>query len=189
MVTIPAALRAQAFSIQYHWVSEAGPGTPSKLSAGISLNPTDSFATCPPLDVVLVGAHHMDYTPNATELAFVRRSYETCTAFLSICGGVLTPLMAGVLHEKKATGPRFMLDALRKQAPTTEWVEKRWVRDGKLWTSGALLNGTDMMNAFGKEFWGPKEGEEEEESLAGLFTKMGAWPERDVDYKDVKWSI
>jgi len=184
---VDSRLKLQALDIQYHWVSQAGPGVPSMLTAGISLNPTDSFETCPVLDVVLVGAHNFGYVPTEAELTFVRRSYEGCAAFLSICAGIQVPLMAGLLHNKKATGPRFLIQELRQQAPTTEWLEKRWVRDGKLWTSGALLNGTDMMNAFASEFWGPRPGEDE--SLAGLFIKMGGWPSREIDYKDVPWMV
>ncbi|KAG7151139.1 hypothetical protein HYQ46_013108 [Verticillium longisporum] len=59
------------------------------------------------------------------------------------------------------------------------WLEKRWVRDGKLWTSGALLNGADMVSAFVREHWGRQQG-----SLAGITAEVGAWPDRDVDYRD-----
>jgi transcriptional regulator GlxA family with amidase domain len=72
-----------------------------------------------------------------------------------------------------------MLDILRKQAPETNWVPKRWVRDGKLWTSGALLNGADMMTNFIKHYWGG------EGTYAEFLSKLGAWTDRDIDYKDV----
>jgi transcriptional regulator GlxA family with amidase domain len=122
---ISAELKAQAIDAEFHWVSEAGPGTPSRLTGGISLNPTDSFATCPPLDIVLMGAHNYLYRPNEAELAFVRKAYDDCTAFLAICGGVQVPLAAGLLVGRKATGPRLMLDMLRQQAPQTE-VSDTW---------------------------------------------------------------
>ena len=182
---VPPNVKSQAIETTFHWVSEAGPATPSRLTSGISLLPTDSFETCPPLDIVLIGAHNMGYTPNAAELAFVRKSCETCTAFLTICGGIEVPLHAGLLNGKKATGPRFMLDMLRHQAPTTEWQEKRWVQDGKLWTSGALLNGTDMMQAFAKHVFAGSQ----DESLVGYISKLGGWPDRDIDYKDVPWKV
>lgn len=182
---ITEELKATALDVVYHWVSEAGPATPSRLTSGISLLPTDSFETCPPLDIVVMGAHLDEYTPNATELAFVRKIYETSAAFLVVCGGIQVPLMAGLLDGKKATGPRMILNTLREQSPTTEWLEKRWVRDGKLWTSGTLLNGMDLAHAFAHETWGNSEGE----SLVGYFTKVTAWPCRDVDYKDVPWSM
>lgn len=140
----------------------------------------DSFETCPPLDIVLIGAHAIGYTPDDTELAFVRKAWDDCSAFLTICGGMLVPLQAGLLEDKTATAPKFLLDNLRKEAPRTTWVTKRWVRDGKLWTSGTLLNGADMMTNFMKYHWG-----EGDDTLVGFLSKLGAWPDRDVDYKDV----
>ncbi|KAI7919915.1 tRNA (cytosine-5-)-methyltransferase NCL1 [Pyricularia oryzae] len=181
---VPEELRAQAIDVVFHWVSEAGPATPSRLNCGITLVPTDSFEDCPHLDIVVMGAHLAGYVPTATELAFVRRTYETCSAFIAICGGVQVPLMAGLLDGKKATGPRFLLDMFRQQAPATEWLEKRWVRDGKMWTSGALLNGLDLMHAFAHEHWGNVSGDEE--SLVGFSCKITAWPNRDIDYKDTR---
>lgn len=89
------------------------------------------------------------------------------------------PLRIGALQGKTATAPQFMLDMVRKAAPDTNWVEKRWARDGKVWTSGTLLNGQDMMVAFAKETWGKEKG-----SLITNWTKGGGWPNRDVDFKD-----
>ncbi|KAK4190755.1 class I glutamine amidotransferase-like protein [Podospora australis] len=181
---IPAHLLSQALDIQFHWVTETGsfPTTPNHTSR-ITLVPTDSFATCPPLDIVLIGAHLPGYHPNPTELAFVRKAYEESSAFMTICAGIEVPLLAGLLDGKTATGPRGMLGYLRQHAPTTNWVEKRWVRDGKLWTAGALLNGTDMMGAFEHATWGG------EGTLVELMCRMGGVPVRDVDYKDVSWDL
>jgi putative intracellular protease/amidase len=193
---VPDEYESQVVDIEFHWVSKNGSASPSKLTSGIKLVATvcmslpaiwhkadqvkDSFETCPPLDIVLIGAHIMGYTPDDTELAFVRKAWDDCSAFLTICGGILVPLQAGILEDKTATAPAFMVDDVRKQAPGTNWVTKRWVRDGKLWTSGALLNGTDMMTNFVKSYWGKGD-----DSLVGFLCKLGAWPDRDIDYKDV----
>jgi transcriptional regulator GlxA family with amidase domain len=91
-----------------------------------------------------------------------------------VCGGFLAPQLAGVLAGKTATAPRFMIDELAKQDPRTTWVEKRFVRDGKTWTSGALLNGMDMMRAFMGEIW---------PELTRVAENVGAWPVRDVEYE------
>lgn len=130
----------------------------------------------------------MDYTPNEAELAYVRKAFGECSAFLTICGGVDVPRAAGLLDGKTATGPRPFLPMLRQMAPGTNWLEKRWVRDGKLWTSSTLLNGTDMMLAFAKETWG-KRAAEGEPSLVDIAGQLGAWPVRDLDFKDVPWAI
>ncbi|CRK25056.1 Isonitrile hydratase like protein [Verticillium longisporum] len=174
---MPPELKAQALDMEFHWVSETD--GPCRLTSSISMNPTDTFETCPPLDVVLMGAHHPSYTPSAAELAYIRKAYDASSAFLTICGGLMAPLQAGVLDGKTVTAPRFMLGRLRETNPSSTWLEKRWVRDGKLWTSGALLNGADMVSAFVREHWGRQEG-----SLAWTMADIGAWPNRDVDYRD-----
>lgn len=115
----------------------------------------------------------------------MRKVYEESAAFITVCGGVEVPLRAGILQGKTATGPREMLPMLRQMSPATGWVEKRWVRDGKLWTSGALLNGMDLMRGFGEEVWGGKGEEEGHDSLVGFMLAMGCFPVRDVDYRDV----
>jgi transcriptional regulator GlxA family with amidase domain len=95
----------------------------------------------------------------------------------------MVPLQAGLFHGKTVTAPRPMLGELQKNTPGTTWVEKRWARDGKLWTSGTLLNGLDLMAAFIRETWGT------ENTLQDFILKFGAVPIRDVDYKDVSWDF
>jgi transcriptional regulator GlxA family with amidase domain len=130
-----------------------------------------------------MGAHTFGYNPSDAELAFIRKAYDDSTAFLAICGGFDAPLRAGLLQGKTATAPRTMLDMLRDNATGVQWVEKRWARDGKLWTSGALLNGLDLMSAFIRETWGAQD------TLQDFMLKFGGAPIRDVDYQDVPWKI
>jgi transcriptional regulator GlxA family with amidase domain len=136
-----------------------------------------------------MGANDSADKPTETELAFVRKSYNDCSAFLAICGGVAIPLQAGILEGKTATGPRFLLNAMRQMAPNTDWVEKRYVQDGKLWTSGTLLNGTDMMLAFAKSVWGKRGADVGAINVVENAGRLGAWPARDIDFKDVPWAI
>lgn len=110
----------------------------------------------------------------------MRKSFESCAAFLAICAGMVAPMQAGILQGKKATAPRFLLEAVRQQNPAVDWQEKRWVRDGKVWTSGALLNGQDLMAAFLRETWGGAG----EGSIVEAVLGIGSWPHRDIDYKD-----
>jgi transcriptional regulator GlxA family with amidase domain len=135
------------------------------------------------LDIIVIGAHDAKYTLNEAERDFIRKSYETSAAFITICGGSLSALQSGLLEGKTATGPRPMLDDLRKAAPGVKWVEKRWARDGKLWTSGALLNGLDLMRAFVTEYWGG------EGTLVEFALALGAYPDRDVNYADVQGKL
>ncbi|QIW96688.1 hypothetical protein AMS68_002206 [Peltaster fructicola] len=140
---------------------------------------------CPPLDIVLMGAHWSDHaaagTPTQAEIEFVRKAYKECTAYISICGGMMVPLHAGLLDGKTCTAPRLLLDAMKKDYPSVDWVERRYVKDkdGKIWTSGTLLNGLDLMRAFVHETWGGAG------TLAEQLLYDGAWPVRDAEYKDV----
>ncbi|KAF2171013.1 hypothetical protein M409DRAFT_18985 [Zasmidium cellare ATCC 36951] len=173
---LPDELKKQAIDVDFHWVNEKG--TPASMTSGITLQTTDSFETCPPLDIVLMGAH-WGHTPNETELAFVRKSYQDCSAYLSICGGMMVPLMAGTLKGKTCTGPLPVLAQVKNDNPEVNWVEKRYVMDsdGKTWTSGALLNGLDLMKAFVEHTWGGPG------SLAEQVIGIGGWPVRSVEYR------
>ncbi|GKZ86297.1 hypothetical protein AnigIFM56816_001349 [Aspergillus niger] len=174
---ISPELRSQALDFVTHWVTEDGK-TPGSLSGNLKVIPTDSFTTCPPLDIVLIGAGQMGYQATTTEKDFLRKCYGECSAFLSVCGASDALLATGILEGKTATGPLSFLPLFRQMAPGTNWVEKRWVRDGKIWTTGTLLNGLDMIAAFGREVWGG------EGSLVEHVLRTGYFPSRNVDYKD-----
>lgn len=92
--------------------------------------------------------------------------------------------MAGLLTGRTATAPRMMLEELKKSAPHVNWVEKRWVQDGKLWTSGTLLNGMDLMTNFIRQTWQVKE-----DSFIEYMLRTVGSVDRDVDYKDVAWDL
>ncbi|KFG85387.1 ThiJ/PfpI family protein [Metarhizium anisopliae] len=177
---VPDDLKPYAIKTEYHWVSEAGPGTLVNGTSGIVVSPTDSFETCPPLDIVVVPASAAAGASEA-ELDFLRKTYNESAAFITICFGMSAPLQAGILEGKTATAPRFQLDTFRKMAPGTNWIDKRWARDGKLWTSGALLNGLHLMSAFIQETWGSSE---QGARLVGAMAEMGAWPDGSPEYDD-----
>ncbi|KAL5402459.1 hypothetical protein PMIN03_010651 [Paraphaeosphaeria minitans] len=149
---------------------------PDELKAkalDMDLNAKDSYETCPTLDIVLIGAYFPTYTPTETDLNFIRKTHDDCAAFLTICGGFLPAQLAGLLAGHTATAPRFMLPMLREQDLRTTWVKKRAHRDGKIWTSGTLLNGLDMMREFGMHYW---------PELTAVAVPLWGWPERVVEY-------
>jgi hypothetical protein len=67
-----------------------------------------------------------------------------------------------------------MVPELQKQDPRTTWVEKRFVRDGKIWTSGALLNGLDLMREFMMVYW---------PELTRITIPLAGLPVRSVEYQ------
>lgn len=58
-------------------------------------------------------------------------------------------LAAGLLEGKTVTAPIPMLAVMWRAARGTNWIKRRWAQDGKIWTKGSLLNGLDMVAAFG----------------------------------------
>ncbi|KAL4929726.1 class I glutamine amidotransferase-like protein [Aspergillus undulatus] len=172
----PDELKAQAPDFVFHWITETGE-TPASLTGSMSVVPTHSFITCPQLDIILLGAAQFSYRASETELAFLRKTHESCAALLCVCGGFEPVLSAGLLEGKTATAPRQLLPMLRGTAPGTNWVDKRYVNDGKVWTTGVLLNGLDMVVAFARSVWGGK-------GLVEMAAAFGNWPERDVEYRD-----
>ncbi|KAL4863483.1 hypothetical protein BDV12DRAFT_206469 [Aspergillus spectabilis] len=177
----PDEIKTQAPEFVFHWVTETG-DVPATLTGSMSVVPTDSFRSCPQLDIALLGATKVNYIPSQTELAFVRKVHDSCTALLTVCGGFDPVLRAGLLEGKTATAPRLFLPMLRQSAPGVDWVEKRYVVDGKIWTTGELLNGMDMIAAFGRSVWGARG--EAEGGFVEMLIPGGSWPERDVDYRD-----
>ena len=85
--------------------------------------------------------------------------------------------IAGILADHTCTAPRIMVPMLNQQDPRTKWVEKRAVHDGKIWTSGALLNGLDLMREFAKTYW-PEWSE--------VAIPMGGWPVRSLEYEGME---
>lgn len=54
--------------------------------------------------------------------------------------------------------------------------------DGKIWTTGVLLNGLDMVVSLARSVWGGQDGEGP--GIVDVLASAGGWPERDVEYRD-----
>lgn len=129
-----------------------------------------------------MGAHDPGYKTSEAEIVFIRKVYEQCSAFLTICAGMFPLLEAGLLAGKTATCPRMVVGAMKKNVPGVNWVETRWAHDGKLWTSSSLLNGTDLMRAFAEATWGGKT----RNGWVDAVLDIGAFPVRDINFKDAE---
>ncbi|KAL8705832.1 MAG: hypothetical protein Q9201_001055 [Fulgogasparrea decipioides] len=152
---VPENLVAQALKIEYYFINEDGKG-PNQMTGGFRVEVTHSIATCPPLDVLLIGGPHPSYRPSPPVQRFLRTQYDHVRAFMTVCSGYVPALFSGILDGKTATAPRELLPLLREKAPGVQWVERRWVRDGKIWTSGAVANGQEMMVGFMREELGDR---------------------------------
>ena len=118
---------------------------PIKCYNGMIITPHKTFADSPALDYLLVpgGRGTRKEVENKSLIEYVARQAETCRVILSVCTGSFILQSAGLLKNKKATTHFSMLDNLRNLADV-EVCEKRFVMDGKIWTSAGVSAGIDM---------------------------------------------
>ena len=122
----------------------------------LTISCKDSIHTCPPLDILLMGGPKPDYRPSPDVKAFLHKQFEHVSAFMTVCTGAFPAAFSGIYKGKIVTGPHGLLPMFIENFKETTWLQQRWVRDGKLWTSGGVTNGLDMMAAYMRETFDPQ---------------------------------
>jgi len=134
MLPLSDELRAKAPVMNFHWITEIG--GPAHLTSNMKVEATvrmrflltdsytlihnqHSFETAPKLDIVIIDAYQLGYTPTEAELAYFRKAHDECTAFLAVCGGFMPAQLAGILAGKTATAPRPFVPMMQKEDPRT----------------------------------------------------------------------
>jgi len=120
---------------------------------------THTFATAPPLDVILVpgglGANTLIEKGNRQIEDFVASRYNSTSYIGSVCTGAALLARSGILDGRRATSNKEAFAWVVGFGPKTEWVPNaRWVHDGKVWTSSGVSAGMDMIVAFLREIYG-----------------------------------
>ncbi|MGY5777718.1 DJ-1/PfpI family protein [Rhizobium sp. LEGMi135b] len=125
------------------------------------LQPTTTFAECPPLDVICVpgGVGVNALLEDATVLSFIREQAVQARFVTSVCTGSLVLGAAGLLKGKKATTHWNALDFLESFGAIV--TPGRVVRDGNLFTAGGVTAGID----FGLTIVAALRGQEEAEGI------------------------
>ena len=117
---------------------------PVPTDAVLTLNPTVTFADCPPLDIICIpGGFGTDQAvTDETLIEFVRREGARARYVTSVCTGAFVLGAAGILKGKKATTHwAYHAELARVGAiPTKERV----VRDGNIFTGGGVTAGIDF---------------------------------------------
>ncbi len=129
---------------------------PVPTDATLTLNPTCTFADCPPADVLVVpGGFGVDDAMNDPELmAFVRREGASARYVTSVCTGAFILGAAGLLKGKRATTHWAYHDDLARVGAIP--VKARVVRDGTLFTGGGVTAGIDFALTLASEIAGEK---------------------------------
>lgn len=122
-------------------------GAVVRCAKGLRLTPDHSFATAPPLDVLVYpgGMGTRAQLRDRTLLGWVRDQRVRVPLMTSVCTGALVYAAAGLLAGRPATTHWASTDLLREIDPSIEIrLEDRFVDDGDLVTSAGVSAGIDM---------------------------------------------
>ncbi|KAF2871398.1 ThiJ/PfpI family protein [Massariosphaeria phaeospora] len=152
---VDVALSDSDFTISY--IGHSGAGTVANTTArlGLSINTSlDDPAVAPgKLDILVIPGPPPGMKPEEEVLDFVRKHVDSGGDLLTICTGIFVAAYASVLDGRNATGSRGIEDWLERDFPKVKWQDKRYVNDGKIWTSGGITNGMDMVAVYMRQRW------------------------------------
>jgi cyclohexyl-isocyanide hydratase len=127
---------------------------PVRSEHGLTILPMATFASCPPLDLILVpgGAGINPLLEDTEFLAFLRRAAASARYIVGVCTGSLLLGAAGLLCGRRAATHWMSRDLLR--AFGAEPVAQRVVVDGNLFTGGGVTAGIDVALTVAAEITG-----------------------------------
>jgi cyclohexyl-isocyanide hydratase len=117
---------------------------PVQTDAGFSINPTDDFASCPPLDVICVpgGIGQRALMADTDVLAFLAQQGEQARYVTSVCSGSLLLGAAGLLKGYRSACHWAFRDLLPMFGAVP--VAERVVRDRNRMSGGGVTAGIDF---------------------------------------------
>ena len=146
-------LLAKATILTWYFVSDTL--DPITATSGPKQLPTHTYATCPPVDCILVPG--IDPLSSLSEgcTEFVKKKWaDPKVLFLTVCTGSLVLAQTGVLDGYHVASNKVALKMLvdaGKLNKAVHWVgDARWVKDGRVWSSAGLMSGIDLAAEFAR---------------------------------------
>ena len=117
---------------------------PVTTDRGMKIVPTATYATCPPLDVVMVpgGPGQQDLMEDEETLEFLRKHAASAKYVTSVCTGSLVLGAAGLLKGKRATSHWAAVEHLAALGAIP--VREKVVVDGNIVTGAGVTSGIDF---------------------------------------------
>lgn len=140
-------LEMWAYVPEFQVVMIAETAGPVRSFQGVSTVADYSFATSPPVDILMVpgGVGTRAQLLNPAMLNYIRTQHARTTFTTSVCTGSALLAKAGILKGHKATSNKGAFALAVEQDPSVDWIVKaRWVEDGRFLTSSGVSAGTDM---------------------------------------------
>ena len=130
---------------------------PVSSDRGLSIVPTSTFESCPPLDLICVsggGTGVVDAIGDDETVDFIRRQGLNAKYATSVCTGAFLLGAAGLLKGRRATTHWAHVDLLPLVGAIHE--KARVVRDGNVFTAGGVTSGIDFAFRIIAELAGPE---------------------------------
>ncbi|GIV95419.1 MAG: AraC family transcriptional regulator [Herpetosiphonaceae bacterium] len=121
---------------------------------GLQVQPHASFASCPPLDLLIVPGGLGARTHAREHPAILRFVREQPGQIASVCTGALILAAAGVLHGRRVTTHHRAFDLLRAYEGVRVEEGVRFIFDGPIATSAGVSAGIDLALALAAQRWG-----------------------------------
>lgn len=130
--------------MEFHWI--ASTISPSFATPAMHIVPTKTYDDAPrDLDILFIGGPPPDFRPAAAD-KFMEEAFARTKNVLTTCIGSVWLASSGVMNGLKATTNREFLPMAKQLYPDVDWLDQRWVIDGKLWTSGGAGAGKSRFN-------------------------------------------
>ncbi len=126
-----------------------------RFASGLVIEPTTDYASCPPLDVLVVpgGGSNQDegrrkQQTNEATIGFVRAQADKAKLAASVCTGAFLLAAAGLLADRRGNTHWFYREELAKfmeeRDEKMEFVPERVVWDEPIVTSGGVTSGIEL---------------------------------------------
>lgn len=151
----PVEMWSYVPEFQVVMLSEKGGAVRS--AQGVDVMAQYSFATAPPLDIMMVpgGVGTRTELMNPTFLDYLKKQNDRTEVTTSVCTGSALLAKTGMLKGHKATSNKNFFSMAVDEDPSVDWMVKaRWVDDGKFVTSSGVSAGTDMALGLVQKLFG-----------------------------------
>jgi len=119
---------------------------PVTVRGGMKVVPTESFDSCPQVDILVIpGGGKAGVVNDAALLAWVSKQAKKAELVTSVCTGSFILAEAGLLDGKSSATHQMAVKKMRAKYPkVTVIAGKRVVEDGNIVTAAGVSSGLDM---------------------------------------------
>jgi transcriptional regulator GlxA family with amidase domain len=128
--------------------------TELKAHYGLNFRPEATFASCPPLDLLIVPGGPGARGTARHDSAIIEFIRQQSGEIASVCTGALILASAKLLEGKRATTHRNRLDMLAQYPGVQVDGNKRVIFDGRVATAAGITAGIDLSLAIVAKHWG-----------------------------------